>query len=79
MSKIKEYKADLNQRYWKYQKIHFSNEQSFFERPYAQDGRPPVFIRDESWRNVIINPNANKKEINRLLELIPVGEKHRWF
>lgn len=79
MSKRTEYKADLNQRYWEYKKIKFPNEQSFFERPHAQDGRPPVFIRNESWRNVIINPNANQEEINRLLELVPDGEKHKWF
>ena len=79
MSKMTEYKADLNQRYWKCQKTQFPNEQRYFERPYAPDGRPPVFIRDESWRNVMINPNANQKEINRLLALVPGGEKHKWF
>ena len=79
MSKNTEYKADLNQRYWKYQEIKFSNEQGFFDRPQTKDGRPPVFIRGESWRNVIINQNANQKEIDKLLEVIPDGEKHKWY
>ena len=74
-----DYKVDLNQRYWEYQKARFSNEQTFFERPYALDGRPPVFVRREAWRNVIINPAASPQEIDRLLNLVPKGEKHKWF
>jgi hypothetical protein len=77
--KMKDYKADINQRYWKYQKSQFSNWQSFFERPYVQDGRPPVFIRHEAWRNVIINPVAGQQETHRFLALIPKGERHKWF
>ena len=79
MNKQAEFKADLNQRYWKYQKMQFPHGQKYFERPYAPDGRPPVFIRAESWRNVIVNPKANQKEINRILALVPNGEKHTWF
>ena len=73
-----DYKADLNQRYWEYQKSQFSTGQSFFERPYAQNGRPPVFVRLEAWRNVII-PVAGQQETHRLLALIPEGERHKWF
>jgi hypothetical protein len=74
-----DYKADLNQRYWEYQKSQFSNGQRFFERPHAQDGRPPVFVASESWRNIIINPTASKQEIDKLLSLVPEGEEHKWF
>lgn len=74
-----DYKADLNRRYWEYQKSQLSNELNFFERPYAQDGRPPVFITNESWRNIIINPTASQQEIDKLLSLVPEGEKHKWF
>lgn len=70
-----DYKADLNQRYWEYQKTEFP----IFERPYAQDGRPPVFIARESWRNIIINPAASEKEVDKLLALVPEGEKHKWY
>ena len=69
MSKMTDYKADLIQRYWKYRKTRFPNSRKYFDRSYVQDGRPPVFIWDESWRNVIINPNANQEEINKLLEI----------
>ena len=74
-----DYKADLNQRFWEYQKSQFPSWQDFFERPYAQDERPPVYLASESWRNVVINPTASQEEIDRLLVLVPEGEKHRWF
>ncbi len=74
-----DYRADLNQRYWEYQKSQFSNGSNFFERPYAQDERPPVFIRDEAWRNVIVNPVASRQDTHRLLALIPDGKRHKWF
>lgn len=79
MSKLNNYKDDLNQRYWKYQKAQFPNDLGYFERPMAQDGRPPVFIRNESWRNVIIKPNENQEEAKRLFSLIPEGERHTWY
>lgn len=76
---MKDYKADLIQRYWDYQKNQFSAGHNFFERPFVQDGRPPVFIRKEAWRNVIINPDADDLATRRLLALIPEGERHRWY
>jgi hypothetical protein len=74
-----DYKADLNQRYWAYQESKFSHWENFFERPYAADGRPPVFMPGEAWRNIIINPEASQGEINQLLALVPEGEKHKWY
>ena len=76
---VMDYKADLNQRYWQYQKSKFSNERVLFERVHAPDGRPPVFIRSESWRNVIINPDASEQEKGKLLALVFEGERHKWF
>jgi hypothetical protein len=77
--KMVDYKVDLNQRYWEYQRSYFPIWQVYFERPYAPDGRPPVFITRESWQNIIINPDANQQEVDKLLSLMPEGEKHRWF
>ncbi len=74
-----DYKADLNRRYWGYQKSQFPTWQDYFERPYVPDGRPPVFIARESWRNIIINPAASQPEIDELLSLVPAGERHKWF
>ena len=76
---VANYKADLYRGYWEYQKSHFSEGQKFFDRSYDQGGRPPVFITSESWQNIIINPSASQQEIDKLLALVPEGEKHKWF
>jgi hypothetical protein len=76
---VANYKEDLYKRYWEYRNSHFSNEQSYFDHQYAPDGRPPVFITSESWRNIIINPEATKQEKHDLIALVPDGERHKWF
>jgi len=76
---IAKYRADLNRRYWQYQKTQFPDVERFFEHPQGLYGRPPVFNLGESWRNVIIDPNAPQEEIDELLALVPDGEKHKWF
>ena len=73
------YKEDLYKRYWEYRNSHFSNEQSYFDRQYAPDGRPPVFITSESWRNIIINPEATQQEKHDLIALVSDGKRHKWF
>jgi len=76
---ISNYKADLVQRYWDYQQSHFPDWEKFFECPRALDNRPPVFLRKEAWRNLIINPGASQSEIKCLLSLIPEPYRHKWF
>lgn len=73
------YRTDLNRRYWQYQQTHFPDWVGFLEHPQGLPDRPPVFIPSESWRNVILDPDANQKDIDDLLALIPDGEKHIWF
>ena len=76
---VKEYKSDLLQRYWAFRKSHFANDQSFFDSQYIEPTSPPVFKRNEAWRNVIVNPDASEKEKRELLGLIPNGEWHKWY
>ncbi|MFO7683404.1 MAG: hypothetical protein R6X34_25500 [Chloroflexota bacterium] len=78
-SKVIGYKTELNQRYWEYQEVHFPVWEKFFDRPKAQGIRPPVFRREEAWRNVIVSPNASLQEIKKVLAFVPVGERHKWF
>ncbi|MEN6523352.1 MAG: hypothetical protein ABFD14_06450 [Anaerolineaceae bacterium] len=78
-SKTINFKADLTKRYWDYQKNQFPDWRDNFERPFSQDGRPPVFLVQKSWRNIIINPNASEQEKVALLQLILEGEHHKWF
>lgn len=73
------YKSDLIQQYWEYQRKQFPDWKNILERPFAQDGRPPVFIVQEAWKNIIINPNASDQEKATLFQLIPEGEHHKWF
>jgi hypothetical protein len=79
ISQMVAYKAELNQRYWDYQKSQFPKWQQFFDRPQTQKMRPPVFRRDEAWRNVIARPNGSQQEINKLLAFVPEGDRHKWF
>jgi len=72
-----DYKADLDQRYWEYQKSHFPVWQKFFDRQRAEKIRPPVF--DGAGQNVIVNPNASQPEIDALFALLPVSDRHKWF
>jgi hypothetical protein len=74
-----DYKAELHQRYWEYQKSHFPEWQEYFKRPAAEDLRPPVFKTQEAWRNVIVGMNASQQEKDRLLSLIPKSDHHKWF
>ncbi len=78
-SQMVAYKTELNQRYWEYQKRYFPVWQGFFDQPQSQGIRPPVFRRNEAWRNVIFKPNASQQEIDRLLTLVPEFERHKWF
>jgi hypothetical protein len=78
-SQMQIYKAELNQRYWQYQKIRFPEWERFFERPQTLGIRPPVFTPSEAWRNVIVNPNTDRLGRNRLLALVPESERHKWF
>lgn len=79
MTDYTDYMADLLQRYMKYQEIQFSNKQTLFDSKYVKPANPPVFIKDEAWQNIIINPVAGKQENDRLLSLIPDWKRHKWF
>jgi hypothetical protein len=77
-----DYKADLLQRYWKYQETQFANEQTLFDYRYVKPSSPPVFNRCKARKNVIINPDtseASEQKKKKLLDLIPKGEWHKWF
>jgi hypothetical protein len=78
-NQMNEYMNDLFIRYWQYQKLRFKNFPQYFERSFADDGRPPVFIKGEAWRNIITAPNADANKNNRLFSLVPDQERHKWF
>ena len=73
------YKSGLNKRYWDYQRQQFPDWEKYFDQPFSKSSRPPVFLVQEAWRNILINPNATEQEKFALLQLIPDGEHHKWF
>jgi hypothetical protein len=73
------YKQALVSRYWAYQRLSFPQIENTFERPFAPNGRPPVFLSHQAWRNIITKPDAPQEEIDRLLNLLPPKERHKWF
>jgi hypothetical protein len=79
MSKMTVYKADLLQRYWKYQETRFENEKELFDDKYVKPASPPVFKRSKAQKNVIFYPSASEQEKEKLWGLIPVGERQRWY
>jgi hypothetical protein len=74
-----DYRADLNRRYWEFQKSQFPIWEEFFERPYADEGRPPVFLQHKEWLNAVFDPQASPIERDRLLALVPKPARHQWF
>ena len=79
MTESTKYKEELVSRYWGYQQRFFPQIEKCFEQPFVSDGRPPVFLAREAWRNVITQPHANQQQIDRLLALVPKPDRHKWF
>ena len=74
-----DYKKDLIDRYWNYQVTQNSLRSNYLDGFHEAPKSPPVFKRSEAWRNVLVDPKAKSIEKNRLLALIPDGERHKWF
>ena len=74
-----DYKSDLSKRFWEYQRAKLTASPGYFDRPQADDGRPPVLIPSEASRNVINKPDATQEETDRLLALVPEADRHKWF
>lgn len=79
ISKMTRYKEELVSRYWAYQRLFFPQIETYFERPFAPDGRPPVFLIHQARHNVITNPDATTEELSQLSSLVPSRERHKWF
>jgi hypothetical protein len=75
----KTFRALLIRGYWEYQRIYYPNIEEHFDQPIASDKRPPVFHLLKATENVITKPESQVDEVGRLLNLMPVGERHKWF
>ena len=74
-----EYKEEIINRFWDYQRAKYPQYDLYFEPSKNKINRPPVFYPQSEWLNPIINPKADKQEILSLLALIPKYERHRWY
>jgi len=73
------YKKDLIRRFWEYQNEKFPVWEEYFEHPYTQNVRPPVFTKKSAEHNVLIEPGIPSELEQQLMSMIPVYERHRWF
>ncbi len=79
MNKYNEFKKNLIKRFWEYQKTNFKNINEYFDGNLPTYSRPPVFNKKNRGFNVIFNPSAPKEKIDKLSNIIPIKERHRWF
>jgi hypothetical protein len=74
------YKEALVQRFWSFQKPLYLEKDSFFEKTYVDNPkRPPVFLREYGYENVLVNENLGKESINQVRNIIPNREWHIRF
>jgi len=78
-SQMAAYKADLLQRYWRYQHSTFPEWWDYFDQPRADGAHPPVFRKDRACQNVLVEPGASRPRHDELLALLPAFDRHKWF
>jgi len=73
-----EYREQMVRRFWNYTGEAFGNPSEYIEK-HPSDKRPPVFMKDAAWRNVLVRPGASQEEIAGVLSAILEKDRHRWF
>lgn len=73
------YRDSLVERFWEYQKNHFSDHPEYCERPKEENSRPPVFIDKFAYCNVLTDNSLSIEQQKTIIQTIPVDERHRWF
>lgn len=77
MSHYQEYRRDLIARFWAYAQNAFDSQD--FDRDDASIERPPVFIKDASLNNVLVNERAPAELRQRVLDEVPRRQQHLLF
>jgi hypothetical protein len=73
------YRKNLIKRLWKYQKERFPDLGEYFDSPERSNERPPVFLKNKTDQNVVVNQEIPADKRDLLLGEIPMYERHRWF
>jgi len=76
---MSDYRKELVSGFWNYQKQAFPDWEKYLERPFRDDGRPPVFKRELADNNVIMSKDMSDIERKQLLGLVPDYKRHKWF
>jgi hypothetical protein len=79
MGDYNKYLAGLSDRFWAYRTTRFADEQSIFDQRDLHGMRPPVFLRSQELRNVIVDPRLVLEEANQVRCMLAAEERHRWF
>ena len=69
----------LIHRYWQYQETNFQPWEKYFDMGNNDDNRPPVFLENQARHNVIVVPDTDPEQNERLFNLIDESEHHKWF
>jgi len=59
---MSDYRNDLYRRLWDYRRKHFAGADDLFDDKYSEGSSPPVFKEEHASENVLVKPNAGKKE-----------------
>lgn len=73
-----DYKNELTARFWEYRSKHFQEGADFFDGS-TNTNRPPVFRRNDAWRNILLNHSLSDKLNRQVIEQMPIDKRHRWF
>jgi hypothetical protein len=73
------YKQELHDRYWRYHAAFFGGQQDILDPRHLSPSSPPVFAKEFAYLNVLSDPQPCPGQWARLMDLVPAGERHRWF
>ena len=76
---MQRFKEDMIGRFWRFKGLRFAAGDPRFEEARPRGLRPPVFHEADAEGNLLIDPALTKCERLRLIGMIPVLKRHRWF
>jgi len=76
---MQRFKEDMIRRFWRFKGLRFAADDPRFEEARPRGLRPPVFHEADAEGNLLIDPALTKSERLRLIGMILVLKRHRWF
>ncbi len=66
-------------RFWQFRNNKYKDAQNLFDCLYSEEIRPPVFSRENGYRNIILKEDMTEDIKKSILEQIPKGKWHKWY